>query len=404
MAYLGPSLRREKRKERPVWRAGAAVVASVLLNAALLWALAVSGAFRLAPGKDSARVALAPIGNAQWEANRAVAGQKAPDAATPKPPDAQRPKEQEDERKAKGQVVDIAPPKDARRPNDSRFLAEHDSTVERETRSRFAGKKYQNTLPAPQGGAPGTARPVPGGGARDEAGKRRAGESAETRRERERLALAPRPEHPEGGELPRPRAEREAAPRPAPGADAPSGDAAGAGRGRSGDVGIDRRLLPDAESLARIAGGPSPDHLEDVEEGDATALNTQQFKYATFIVRVGKAIFEQWNPNGAYNARDPGRAMYPNRDWKTTVDVVLDPSGALEFVKVQEKSGLDFLDHEVVRAARAAAPFPNPPHGMIGADGKVHVLLQYTLLAAQAEGRFRVIAPSLPLHRVYPER
>src|SRR5512134_2636378 len=189
MAYLGPSLRREKRTERPRRRAAAAVAASLALNAALLWALAVSGAFRLQPAAGSSRVALARIDSAQWEANRKVGG-AAPDRKEPAP--AARPEAQEEEARAEGQVVDVAPPKDARRPKESRFLAEHDSTVERETRSRFAGRKYEHTLPVPQEGARGaTARPVPG---EEKAAGGERGEDGPAKAQGERVARAPRPD------------------------------------------------------------------------------------------------------------------------------------------------------------------------------------------------------------------
>ena len=85
MSYLGPSLRRVKLNERPVRRTGAALLASLALNALALWALAAAGAFQLPAKPDSTRVALAPVSASQWEANRKLSAPNAPRAAPTAP-------------------------------------------------------------------------------------------------------------------------------------------------------------------------------------------------------------------------------------------------------------------------------------------------------------------------------
>src|SRR5512145_722879 len=115
MAYLGLSLRREKRKERPFPRAGAALVASLAVNALALWALAAAGAFALSRAKvDPARVALAPMSAAQWDANRAVT----PPRAAPAPPAV--------EERSSGRVVELSPQQQASEtpPRDAKFLSD----------------------------------------------------------------------------------------------------------------------------------------------------------------------------------------------------------------------------------------------------------------------------------------
>lgn len=144
MSYLGPSLRREKLKERPVRRTGVALLASLAANALLLWALAAAGAFRLAGTKvDSTRVALAPLSASQWEANRKL--------AAPPPVPRQPPREEP----TSGEVVRLPPQQTPEKPAEQkttskpRFLAERDQQVERETVSRFAGD-YPQLAPRPQ--------------------------------------------------------------------------------------------------------------------------------------------------------------------------------------------------------------------------------------------------------------
>jgi TonB family protein len=405
MAFLGPSLRRRRVTERPAVRAAAAILLSLLVNAAAVWLLASLGAFETPRPARETRVALAPLTADAWEANRAITGGAPPRAPppTPPPPRAVPPPPPEEDSRTAGQVVDVAPSKNNTRPKDSKFLSERDNTVEKETRSRFAGKRgYENTLPMPSDGARKAPRPAEQRGEGGQADQAKAGketpEAGGTGADRlampkqpaqEKLALAPNAEGPGPGEAVAPRDDRQ---RIAGSADAlqlpgAPGEPDGGGKRRSGR--LDARLLPDAQSLQRIAGGPSADLLEGVEESDGTSLNTRSFKYATFLNRAARAIFEEWNPNRAYGLRDPDGTMFPMRAWGTTVDIVLEPDGALRMVKVLKPSGLDFLDQEVVRAARVAAPFPNPPPGLVE-NGAIRFAIRFVL---DVQGSPSVIVP-----------
>lgn len=423
MAFLGPSLRRRRVADRPGVRVALALLASLALNLLLLLVAGKMGAFDIGHPAKVSPVALAPLSAEQWAANRAVTGGAPPQQAQPRPPQQQampapppaRPPEEE--RRSPGQIVTVAPSKDSSKPKDARFLSDRDNTVEKETRSRFAGTRtYENVLPAPSDGAKQRVEPAPeagegGSGAKSVPGKEgpkaTQGNGAEKlavpdRKAEEKLALAPHqePEHGAGDTPAAPQVDR---PQPHGGPNTlqvPGAPGEGEGGQRRG--GIDSRLLPTPQSLSKIAGGPSPDRIQGIEEGDATALNTRSFKYATFIQRVGMAIYREWDPNRAYQARDPDGKVYPARDRTTTIDLVLDPSGGIRFVKVMESSGLDFLDQEVVRAARSAGPFPNPPAGLVDPSGQIHLALAYTLEMRRAS-RVQVLLPSSGTQRPYPE-
>lgn len=420
MAFLGPSLRRRKVDERPGSRTATAVVLSLAVNALILLVLGRLGAFQLGQVAPVRPVAIAPLTADQWAANRAITGGPPPPAMPQRPPELAQippPPPPEEERRSPGQIVDVAPSKDSRRPKDSRFLSDRDNTVEKETRSRHAGTQaFENTLPAPSDGlkrkvpvAPPPEAGEDGQAARTTPGKEGPSAPRGTGAEKlvvpeqnaqERLAVAPRPDAPGGGDVPvAPRTDQQ---RLNGGGEALQVPGAAGARGGGRKAGIDRRLLPDPQNLARIAGGPSPDRLDGVEEGDQTALNTRSFKYATFINRVGMAIYREWDPNRAYQARDPDGKVYPARDRTTSIEIVLDGAGAIRFVKVLDSSGLDFLDQEVVRAARAAGPFPNPPAGLMDGSGQIHLALAYTLEMRRAS-RVQVLMPSLPSQRAYPE-
>ena len=349
------------------------------MNGWTLWALHRAGAFDVArPDREAATpVSLASLAPFAWERNRGAAASPltpaspaprpalegarsapVPPNAAPEPPD--RP------------VVAVAPSADPRRPERARFLADRDSTVERDTQARDPGEEEWKTI---------LARPMPGrddapqgvpeagdGGEGDAFVPRRVGAGApraERSREesegaiaRARLALAP-------STLGAAEAERGAAsPAPAP----------GAGEGGSRRSGrYDPRLLPTAATFRELAGGPSAQRLDGVDVAEETVLNTRRFKYAEFYVRLKSAFVREFDPDRAWNARDPRSLRYGRARRTTRVDVVLDREGEVLEVRVVRGSGLDFYDAEVVRAFHAAAPFPNPPLGLARADGTIVV-------------------------------
>ena len=77
------------------------------------------------------------------------------------------------------------------------------------------------------------------------------------------------------------------------------------------------------------------------------------------------------------------------------VDIVLDPEGRLRDTRLVRGTGLDFFDRECLRAIAAAAPFPNPPRALVGADGLV-VLREWALAFEWA--------PDTVLDRLLPRR
>ncbi|HUS65554.1 MAG TPA: TonB family protein [Kofleriaceae bacterium] len=119
------------------------------------------------------------------------------------------------------------------------------------------------------------------------------------------------------------------------------------------------------ETMERVVGGGSVDHVEDAEEGDFTALNSRKWKYATFFNRMKRQVAQNWHPDVVYLRRDPNGNIYGNRDRLTVLRVSLKPNGAVAKIYVAKRSGVDFLDDEAVRAFEEAQPFPNPPSGLV---------------------------------------
>lgn len=132
--------------------------------------------------------------------------------------------------------------------------------------------------------------------------------------------------------------------------------------GRGGDL----NLVPDMAQMARIAGAPDLQLLDEVEEGEGTFLNSSAFKYGSFFKRVRQLIGNNWHPIGILNQRDPTGNVYGRRDRITVVKIILDKEGKVRSVVVGQSSGLKFLDTEALRAVRRAGSFPNVPSGLIG--------------------------------------
>ena len=283
-------------------------------------------------------------------------------------------KKEEESSKAPGQVVDLARPREERRPDNARFAAEYDSAVERETRkygkfdpnelqkSRGEGDRNRVAMPEqpaspnPPGSAgalamrtPSHRRPSPLSTPGDpdkapgEAGEKFPGES-----DPEGLFAQP------GGGGPR-RAlapAHEGAPVFSPGQGFAS-------------------LAPSEEEVARAAGTGTQDYLRDVDEGEETALNAKRWKFATFFNRVKEQVRNQWKPNDEFRRRDPTGAIYGSQDRLTQVHVQLKADGSLAKISVAQTCGVDFLDETAMEAFKQAQPFPNPPRQLVQASGLI---------------------------------
>jgi protein TonB len=68
-----------------------------------------------------------------------------------------------------------------------------------------------------------------------------------------------------------------------------------------------------------------------------------------------------------------GRTIASENSKVTKLVIVLNGQGNLVKVQVLAASGVRDLDDAAIEAFRQAAPFPNPPKGMIERDGTVKI-------------------------------
>jgi TonB family protein len=124
-------------------------------------------------------------------------------------------------------------------------------------------------------------------------------------------------------------------------------------------------LKPSKEVLERALGGGSVDHLEEVESGEETALSAKRWVYASFFNRLKRQVAMNWDPQTVWRRSDPTGTHHGFKTRVTEVRVSLSPKGDVAKIVVTSPSGVSELDDEAVRAFHAAAPFVNPPDGLI---------------------------------------
>jgi TonB family protein len=155
-------------------------------------------------------------------------------------------------------------------------------------------------------------------------------------------------------------------------------------RGKFGEAPLN--LLPSTAMLNNLSGAAPNDDLQNVDEGEGTFLNTREWKYASFFNRLKQSIGYTWNPNEQIRLRDPTGQIYWGKDRDTLLRVTLDAQGRLKDVFVEKGSGLDFLDVEAMKAFERAQPFPNPPPGMVEADGTIKFAFGFKVILSNTPG------------------
>jgi TonB family protein len=286
------------------------------------------------------------------------------------------------------QIIETVKPENEQAPDRARFISEYDTRVEKETVARGAVDEEMVQRPGPKElesrekvtEEPAVKEPV----LPDEV----ASEDTETEGPPSEGELAMRKPGPDE----RREAQESATAGDLRGVDAPGNqlgvqprkgdgpenrrriEAVDPGRDGVGRKGGKKKvpdLRPSEDLLARVVGGGSVDHLEGVEEGDETMLNSVGWKHAGFFNRLKRQVAQNWHPADIYARRDPQGNVYGHKNRRTVVRVSLQPDGRLADIIIVKKSGVDFLDEEAIRAFRAAQPFPNPPEALVDAKTKL---------------------------------
>ena len=311
----------------------------------------------------------------------------------------------------KGQVVSLGPTNEQAPDKATKYLSEKDSRVEKETRARETNAFYKNALSKLQKegrndkaepGAPATsARPGDNGTAGAGTAQKRPREMAQlpAKERRDPLRLEKAPDgtvrNRDGSDAIKGSGNRIAM--ADPGSDGKASSvgpgAPGAAPGTPGDLRPLKLTLDEPiGATGPIAGGPMPDDLRGIEEGEGTFLNARSFKFAGFLNRVKETVGRVWTQKviDASGKRDPTGQLYSYKDRRTVIEFTLDRQGEITDVHVAASSGVQYLDEVAVDAFRVVQRFPNPPPGLIQESGTVSLPFAFTLLAATGGMRLQV--------------
>lgn len=124
------------------------------------------------------------------------------------------------------------------------------------------------------------------------------------------------------------------------------------------------------------------DYLKDVNQGLETQLNTKEYKYYGYYSRIRKQLSFHWEPKVREKLSrmfKQGRTIASDTDRITKLLIVLNSSGLLVKVQILSESGVHDLDEAAIEAFRSAAPFPNPPKGIVENDGTVKIRWDFVL-------------------------
>ncbi|MBI3543445.1 MAG: energy transducer TonB [Deltaproteobacteria bacterium] len=135
-------------------------------------------------------------------------------------------------------------------------------------------------------------------------------------------------------------------------------------------------------NLGPGAMASTSDYLKDTQQGAQTLLNTREYAYFSFYQRVRKQLEQYWEPGLRERLRtmfDRGRRLAAEQEHSTKLTVVMAKDGTITRILVDGTSGMLDLDQAAIDAFNKAGPFPNPPQGLMDAEGTVKIEWEFVL-------------------------
>lgn len=151
----------------------------------------------------------------------------------------------------------------------------------------------------------------------------------------------------------------------------------------------DWRTLSLKDLSVRGDGGPqaaTDDYLNNVAEGDRTVLSTREFRYFSYYHRIKELLRQYWKPAVERKVSliwAKGKTIR-SEELTTQLLILLDKKGAIRKISRVGSSGMKDVDNAAIEAFQKAAPFPNPPKGIIDPDGFVRIRWDFILKAQTA--------------------
>ncbi len=126
------------------------------------------------------------------------------------------------------------------------------------------------------------------------------------------------------------------------------------------------------------------DFLKGLKTGPQTLLSSREFVYYSYYNRIKERLRLFWEPKIKEKVNRifaSGRHIASDEEKITKLIITLDSTGKLVKVQVLGASGVQDLDDAAIEAFQSAAPFPNPPKGIVESDGTIKIRWDFILEA-----------------------
>jgi TonB family protein len=124
----------------------------------------------------------------------------------------------------------------------------------------------------------------------------------------------------------------------------------------------------------------------DIQESNATNLNTDASTYYSFYSRVEELFYIRWvERNNYYWSRieyEYKKNVLAGKVWSTSLEVWLTSTGEYHSSYIKQSSGYKPFDEAAVYAFKNARFFPNPPRAKIEPDGYVRLRYRFNVHVA----------------------
>jgi TonB family protein len=143
-------------------------------------------------------------------------------------------------------------------------------------------------------------------------------------------------------------------------------------------------MLPSGRERQEAVPGDSGirEYVSGMKDGEETLLSTREFVFYGYFERIRGRLDHAWEPilrDHLIRHYRSGRRLASEMDHRTEVMVVLDLQGKIVQVEIVGESGIQTLDTAAVEAFNRAGPFPNPPRGLVGEDGRIRIKWEFIL-------------------------
>ena len=124
----------------------------------------------------------------------------------------------------------------------------------------------------------------------------------------------------------------------------------------------------------------------DIQNSNATNLNTDANTYYSFYNRVEELFYVRWVERARYywdrTGLDYKKNVLAGKTWSTTLEVWLLANGEFHSAYIKQASGYKPFDDAAVFAFSDARMFPNPPKAKVEPDGFVRLRYRFNINVA----------------------